>query len=254
MAVWCGRKRVARQLTPDGGERVVARRGLPSARRAARQRWLRPLPPSPTTGQKCLRWKCQAVPGRGVGDLWQVVAPLAGSRRWHAVVKLGNRSACPPASRQRAELAAHEDSRLELFADTADADVWHRVLRTATDPSSWSPWAACRNGTTARGHEARCGGGRYRRASADRQRGYKVWHTAQTAADADTWTQWSKLAAVPGSSDATDGEKLGAPAVGFNQAGLVEIFVVDGTGGELYRLQATASGQLTLGPQTFAQP
>jgi hypothetical protein len=83
--------------------------------------------------------------------------------------------------------------------------------------------------------------------------GYQVWHTAQTAADAGTWTPWSELAKVPGSPLAADGEMLGAPAVGFNQAGLVEIFVVDETGGELYNLQATASGQLTLGPQTFPE-
>ena len=73
--------------------------------------------------------------------------------------------------------------------------------------------------------------------------GYQVWHTAQTAADADTWTPWTKLAKVPGPDDAADGEKLGVPAVGFNHAGLIEIFVVDQTGGELYQLQATASGQ-----------
>jgi len=39
-------------------------------------------------------------------------------------------------------LAEHQDGRLELFATTNDAHVWHRVLQTATDPSSWSPWAA----------------------------------------------------------------------------------------------------------------
>ena len=58
-----------------------------------------------------------------------------------------------------------------------------------------------------------------------------------------------------GSPLAAQGEKLGAPAVGFDHAGLIEIFVVDGTGGELYHLQATASGQLTLRiPRTFPRP
>ena len=44
------------------------------------------------------------------------------------------------------------------------------------------------------------------------------------------------------------------PAVGFNHAGLMETFVVARDSGQLYYLQATALGQLTLGPQAFPQP
>ena len=142
--------------------------------------------------------------------------------------------------------------RLELFAATNDAHVWHRVLQTATDPRSWSPWAALpatgpQPGATGLGVTGDATGRLVLIGTA----GCQVWHTAQTAADAGTWTPWSKLAKVPGSPLAAEGEKLGAPAVGFNPAGLMEIFVVDRTGGELYHLQATASGQLTLSPQTF---
>lgn len=162
--------------------------------------------------------------GFGVyGKLWHRWQEAAGGTQWSGWESLGMPNGKPVSA---PTLAEHQGGRLELFAVTDDAHVWHRVLRTATDPRSWSPWAALPA---------------------------TVWHTAQTAADAGTWTPWSELATVPGPV-ATDGGKLGAPAVGFNHAGLVEIFVVNGIGGELHHLQATASGQLTLGPQTFPQP
>ena len=167
----------------------------------------------------------------------------------------GNRSACPPGS----PLARRRWRHTRTAGSNCSPTLMTPVCGTGCCGQPPIPFLVAlgcpaRNGTTARGHVARGGGGRYRQASPDRQRGYQVWHTAQTAADADTWTQWSRLATVPGSSGAADGGKLGAPAVGFNQAGLVEIFVVDGSGGGLYHLQATASGQLTLGPQTFPPP
>jgi hypothetical protein len=186
------------------------------------------------------------------GKLWHRWQEAAGGTQWSRWEPLG----MPPGKPVSAPtLAAHQDGRLELFADTEDEHVWHRVLRTATDPSSWSPWAPLpATGPQPGAMRLGVAGDATGRLVLIGSAGYQVWHTAQTAADADTWTQWSKLATVPGSSGATDGEMLGVPAVGFNQAGLMEIFVVDGTGGGLYHLQATASGQLTLGPQTFPPP
>jgi hypothetical protein len=186
------------------------------------------------------------------GKLWHRWQEAAGGTQWSNWESLGMPSGKPVSA---PTLAQHLDGRLELFAATEDAHMWHRVLQTATDPSSWSSWAALpatgpQPGATRLGVAGDATGRLVLIGAA----GYQVWHTAQTAADASTWTPWSEVAKVPGSPLAADGEKLGAPAVGFNQAGLLEIFVVDGTGGELYHLQATASGQLTLGPQTFPQP
>jgi hypothetical protein len=59
---------------------------------------------------------------------------------------------------------------------------------------------------------------------------------------------------VPGDPAAAEGEKLVAPAVGFNRAGLVEIFAVIKEKGVLHHLQATASGQAVGDTETFPQP
>ena len=195
------------------------------------------------------------TPAVGFGDygkLWHRWQETAGGTQWSGWESLGMPNGKPVSA---PTLAEHQDGRLELFAVTDDGHVWHRMLRTATDPSSWSPWVPLPATGPAPG-ATRLGvtGDATGRLVVIGAAGYQVWHTAQTAADADTWTPWTKLAKVPGPDDAADGEKLGVPAVGFNHAGLIEIFVVDQTGGELYQLQATASGQLTLGPQTFPQP
>lgn len=193
-------------------------------------------------------------PGTGFGDFgtlwhrWQVSAGGTQWSRWESLGLPGGKLVGLPT------LAQHHDRRLELFATTGDGHVWHRVLRTATDPRSWSPWASLpptgpQPGVTDLA-VARDATGRLVLIGTA---GYQVWHTGQTAADADTWTPWSALATVPG-PPAADGEELGSLAVGFNHAGLVEIFVVTATTGELHHLQATASGQLTLAPQTFPQP
>ena len=228
--------------------------GLPSARRAARRRWLRPLPPSPTTGQKCLRWKSQAVPRPSGSGLMASCGTTGRKPQVARSGQAGNRSACPPASPSARRRWRHTRTSGSNCSPTLQTPMCGTgCCGQPPIPNSWSPWAPLpatgpQPGAMRLGVAADATGRLVLIGSA----GYQVWHTAQTAADADTWTQWSKLAAVPGSSDATDGEKLGAPAVGFNQAGLVEIFVVDGTGGELYHLpQATGIGQLTLGPQTL---
>lgn len=193
-----------------------------------------------------------SVPGFGIfGTLWHRWQETAGGTQWSGWAPLGMPHGKPVG---QLRLAENDDRRLELFAKAGDGLLWHRALQTATDPGSWSDWALLHPSGPQRGvldfAVARAADGRLVLIGSS---GYQVLHTAQTAAGADTWTPWATLATVPG-PPAADGEKLGRPAVGFNQAGLLEIFVVTATGGVLHRLQATPSGQVTLAPQTFPQP
>ncbi len=186
------------------------------------------------------------------GTLWHRWQKTAGGTQWSPWESLGRPHGKPVSL---PTLAVHHDRRLELFATDSDRHVWHRVLQTATDPRSWSPWAPLpptgpQPGPFCLGVAQDAAGRLVLIGTA----GYAVFHAAQTAADANTWTPWSTLATVPGPDDVAEGEKLGAPAVGFNRAGLVEIFVRTMATAELHHLQATASGQLKLGPKTFPRP
>jgi hypothetical protein len=153
-------------------------------------------------------------------------------------------------------LAENYDGRLELFAQTSDGLVSHRALQTANDPGSWSPWAPLHPTGPQRGAQdfaVTRGADGSLVMIGTQQNSFVLRRTAQAAAGAGTWTPWSPLAKVPG-QPIPEEIWLGPLAVGFNQAGLMETFVVARDSGLLYHLQATTSGQLTLGPQAFPQP
>lgn len=186
------------------------------------------------------------------GTLWHRWQETAGGTQWTHWERLGTPNGKPVSL---PTLAENHNRRLEMFTTTDDDHVWHRVRQTATDPLSWSPWAPLPPTGTQPGVRnlgvARDATGRLVVIGTF---GYQVLHTAQTAAGADTWTPWSLLARVPGDPAAAEGEKLVAPAVGFNRAGLVEIFAVIKEKGVLHHLQATASGQAVGDTETFPQP
>ncbi len=155
---------------PAGGERVLARVDFPrpsgrgSGGCVGRH-------PRRQPGRSVCRGNPKWYPGGRVRGLWQVVAPLAGNRRWHAVVRLGIARHAQRQARQRANAGGTPGRPAELFAVTDDGHVWHRMLRTATDPSSWSPWVPLpATGPAPGATRLRCDGGRYRPAGRDRRR------------------------------------------------------------------------------------
>lgn len=187
------------------------------------------------------------------GTLWHRWQQTADGMQWSRWESLGMPNGKPVSA---PTLAENHDGRLELFAQASDGLVYHRALQTASDPRSWSPWAPLHPAGPQGGAQdfgvARDADGKLVMIGTG-QESYLLRHTAQTTAGASTWTPWSSLATVPG--DLFPEEVwLGPPAVGFNQAGLMETFVIARDSGHLYHLQATASGQLTLGPQAFPQP
>lgn len=187
------------------------------------------------------------------GTLWHRWQQTADGMQWSRWESLGMPNGKPVSA---PTLAENHDGRLELFAQASDGLVYHRALQTASDPRSWSPWAPLHPAGPQGGAQdfgvARDADGKLVMIGTG-QGSYLLRHTAQTTAGASTWTPWSSLATVPG--DLFPEEVwLGPPAVGFNQAGLMETFVIARDSGHLYHLQATASGQLTLGPQAFPQP
>lgn len=168
--------------------------------------------------------------------------------RWQPLGMPAGQQVGPP------QLAENHDRRLELFATTASGQVWHRALQTATDPRSWTPWAALHPAGPQHGTQhfgvARDAGGKLVLVATD---DYQLWHTAQTAPGASTWTPWSSVATVPGPPPSKE-FPLGPPAVSFNHAGVMEIFVVIRATGQLYHLKAAAPGQIPHAGQTFPQP
>src|SRR5262249_6729831 len=110
-------------------------------------------PPSGPTGLACvttladnraevfaLQIQADAAVGFGAyGTLWHRWQTTAGGTRWSGWESLGRPHSKPVSA---PTLAEYHDRRLELFAITGtDGRVWHRVLQTASDPRSWSPWA-----------------------------------------------------------------------------------------------------------------
>jgi hypothetical protein len=192
------------------------------------------------------------VPGFGLfGTLWHRWQETAGGTAWSRWESLGmphGKPVSPPT------LAENHDGRLELFATTDGGQAWHRALQTPSDPRSWTPWAPLHpTGSQPGAQDLRVARDASGRLVLIGSAGYQLSHTAQTTAGASTWTPWSSLATVPGPAG-PKGEEMVAPAIGFNRAGLMEIFAKTPITGELHYLQATASGQVTLGPQTFLLP
>jgi hypothetical protein len=186
------------------------------------------------------------------GTVWHRWQTTAGGTRWSGWEPLGmpdGQPVTPPT------LVENADRRLELFTTTADGQVWHRALRESTDPRSWAPWAPLHPAGPQQDRIQQFG---VARDPTDRlvlvaTVGYKLRHTAQTAPGASTWKPWSSVATVPGPPPQVE-FPLSRPAVGFNHAGLMEIFVVIEATGELYHLKATAAGQIPHTGQSWPPP
>ena len=194
-----------------------------------------PIPPIGLAGTLSHRWQTTAG-----GTHWS---------RWEPLGMPDGHPAGPPI------LAENANRRLELFARQAfTGQVWHRALRAATDPCSWTPWAPLspagpEHGTQTFG---------VARDATDRlvlvgTEDYHLRYTAQTTPGASTWTPWSSVARVPGPPPQKE-FPLGPPVLGFNHAGLMEIFVVIRTTGELYHLTATAPGHIPHAGRSWPQP
>jgi hypothetical protein len=186
--------------------------------------------------------------------MWHRWQTTAGGTHWSGWEPLGMPEGQPVGL---PTLAENADRRLELFTtSTANGQVWHRALRASTDPRSWTPWAPL--------HPAGPPQDRVQQFSVTQDttdhrlvlistNGYKLWHTAQTSPSASTWKPWSSVATVPGPPPQVE-FPLSAPVVGFNHAGLMEIFVVIQATGELYHLKATAEGQIPHTGQSWPPP
>jgi hypothetical protein len=173
------------------------------------------------------------------GDLWHRWQTTAGGHiwsDWEPLGKPGGKPAGPPT------LVENANRQLELFT-IADGRIWHRALRDATDPRSWTPWAPL----SPPGPEHVVGAFGVARDASQRlvlvaAEGYHLRYTAHTTPGASTWTPWSSLATVPGPTPPTP-FPLRAPVLGKNLAGLMELFVVIAATGRLYHLTETAQGQ-----------
>ena len=187
------------------------------------------------------------------GKVWHRWQTTAGGTDWSGWEPLGMPEGQPVGL---PTLAENADRRLELFTTaTAGGQVWHRALRASTDPQSWAPWAPLHPAGSQ--HRIQLFG--VARDTTDHRLvlvgtdGYELWHTAQTAPGASTWKPWSSVATVPGPPP-QQGFPLSRPVVGFNHAGLMEIFVVIYATGELYHLKATAAGQIPHTGQSWPPP
>jgi hypothetical protein len=182
------------------------------------------------------------------GNLWHRWQTTAGGHIWSDWEPLGKPGGQPA---NVPTLVENANRQLELFT-LADGRVWHRVLRAATDPRSWTPWAPL----SPSGPEHVVGAFGVARDASQRlvlvaAEGYHLRHTAQTTPGASIWTPWSSLATVPGPPIPFP---LKAPVLGVNHDRLMELFVVIAATGKLYHLTETAQGQWPSSGESWHPP